>query len=101
MPGVLIAIGMFLSSLTESASVAAILALVVNLVILFMPSLANIVWEWKWKWLSDFLQKLALIDAFENFTKNIFSVPDVLCFVSISAAFLFLCVRILDMRRWS
>ena len=99
--GALIAIGMFLSSLTESAAVAAILALVTNLVILFMPTLADMVWEWKWKWLSAFLEKLAFINAYENFTKNIFSIPDVLCFVSISAAFLFLCVRALDIRRWA
>ena len=99
--GALIAIGMFLSSLTESAAVAAILALVANLVILFMPTLASMVWEWKWKWLSAFLEKLAFVNAYENFTKNIFSVPDVLYFVSISAAFLFLCIRVLDVRRWA
>ena len=95
----LIAIGMFISCLTESAAIAAILTLVINIVILFMPTLGSMIW--KRKWLSDLLEKLAFINAYDNFTKNIFSIPDILYFVSISAVFLFLCVRALDTRRWA
>ena len=52
-------------------------------------------------WLAGILEKAAFINAYENFSKNIFSVTDVLYFVSIIAAFLFLCVRALDKRRWA
>lgn len=97
--GALIAIGMFISCLTENAATAGILALFTNIAILLTPLFAN--QASKWEWLSILLQKLAFINAYDNFNKNIFSVPDVLYFVSISAAFLFLCSRVLDMRRWA
>ena len=97
--GALIAIGMFLSCLTESAVIAAILTLVTNIVVLFMSAFASMAQQISW--LSGILEKAAFINAYENFSKNIFSVTDVLYFVSIIAAFLFLCVRALDARRWS
>lgn len=94
----LIAIGMFLSSLTESAVIAAILTLVINILVLYMSNFANMI---QVKWIANIIEKAAFINAYENFGENIFSISDVLYFVSISAAFLFLCVRSLDKRRWA
>ena len=91
----LIAIGMFISSLTESAVISAILTLVINILVLYMSSFASMVS------VATIIEKAAFITAFENFGQNIFSVADVVYFVSISAAFLFLCVRSLDKRRWA
>ena len=93
----LIAIGMFISSLTESAVISAILTLVINILVLYMSSFASMV---SVSWIATILEKAAFITAFENFGQNIFSVADVVYFVSISAASLFLCVRSLDKRRW-
>jgi len=39
--------------------------------------------------------------VFENFGTNIFSVVDVVYFLSIIVAFIFLTVRSLEKRRWS
>lgn len=94
----LIAIGMFISSLTESAVISAILTLVINILVLYMSSFASMV---SVPWIATVLEKAAFITAFENFGQSIFSVSDVVYFVSISAAFLFLCVRSLDKRRWA
>mgnify|MGYP001638321913 FL=1 len=94
----LIAIGMFISSLTESAVISAILTLVINILVLYMSSFASMV---SVSWIATVLEKAAFITAFENFGQSIFSVSDVVYFVSISAAFLFLCVRSLDKRRWA
>ena len=94
----LIAIGMFISSLTESAVISAILTLVINILVLYMSSFASMV---SVSWIATIIEKAAFITAFENFGQNIFSVADVMYFVSISAAFLFLCVRSLDKRRWA
>ena len=94
----LIAIGMFISSLTESAVISAILTLVINIRVLYMSSFASMV---SVSWIATIIEKAAFITAFENFGQNIFSVADVVYFVSISAAFLFLCVRSLDKRRWA
>ena len=94
----LISIGMFISSLTESAVISAILTLVINILVLYMSSFASMV---SVSWIATIIEKAAFITAFENFGQNIFSVADVVYFVSISAAFLFLCVRSLDKRRWA
>lgn len=94
----LIAIGMFISSLTESAVISAILTLVINILVLYMSSFASMM---SVSWIATIIEKAAFITAFENFGQNIFSVADVVYFVSISVAFLFLCVRSLDKRRWA
>lgn len=96
--GALIAIGMFISCLTESSVISAILSLVINLLTLYMTSFAQII---SVEWLSTIFQKMAFIDMFSNFSNEYFSLPDVIYFLSITVAFLFLCVRALEKRRWS
>lgn len=94
----LIAIGMFISSLTESPVISCILTLVVNIVVLYMSNFAQMI---KVSWISAIAEKAAFISAVESFGKEIFSVADIIYFVSITAAFLFLSVRSLDKRRWA
>ncbi len=94
----LISIGMLISSLTESPVISAILTLVVNILVLYMSSFSSMV---KISWLSAIIEKAAFISAVESFGKNVFSIPDIVYFLSITAAFLFLCVRSLEKRRWA
>mgnify|MGYP001001096016 CR=1 FL=1 len=94
----LIAIGMFISSLTESSVISAILTLVINILVLYMSNFASMI---NVSWIAAAVEKAAFISAAENFGESVLSVPDILYFVSISAAFLFLCVRSLDKRRWA
>lgn len=94
----LIAIGMFISSLTESSVISAILTLVVNILVLYMSSFASMI---QVEWIAGIVEKAAFITAFENFGNEIFSVADVVYFLSIIAAFLFLSVRSLEKRRWA
>lgn len=96
--GALISIGMFISSLTESSVVSAILTLVINILVLYMSSFASMI---NVEWLANIVEKASFITAFENFGANIFSVTDIVYFLSIIAIFLFLCVRSLEKRRWS
>ncbi len=96
--GALIAIGMFISSLTESTVIAAILSIVVNFIVLYMSTFASLI---KVGWLSAIAEKAAFISAFDSFSEKMFSVSDVVYFISIIAAFLFLSVRSLDRRRWA
>lgn len=96
--GALIAIGMFISSLTESSVIAAILTIVINILALYMSNFASMV---KVEWIANILNKTAFITAFDNFGESIFSVANVIYFLSIIAAFLFLSVRSLEKRRWA
>lgn len=109
----LISIGMFISSLTESPAVAAILSLTINVSSLLLTGLASFFVSQNasgllGKILSALangitwvVEKLTFMGVYEGFSKNIFSIPDVFYFLSVTAAFLFLSVRSLEKRRWS
>ncbi len=94
----LIAIGMFISSLTESSVVSAILTLVVNILSLYMANFAQMI---SVTWIANIVEKLAFFNTFTSFSENLFSLPDIIYFLSIIAVFLFLCVRALEKRRWA
>ncbi len=94
----LIAIGMFISSTTESSVVSAVVTLIVNILVLYMSNFAGMI---NVEWIAKIFEKAAFISAFESFAESIFSIPNVIYFLSITAAFLFLCVRSLEKRRWS
>lgn len=94
----LIAIGMFISSLTESSVISAILTLVINLLTLYMTSLSQIITV---DWIAKIFENMAFINMYANFGQEYFSLPDVFYFLSITVAFLFLCVRALEKRRWA
>ena len=94
----LIALGMFISSLTESQVVAAILGIVSNLFILFITSIVS---NLKVPFLMTLAEKLAFISNVQSFSQQIISFADILYFISITVVFLFLCVRSLEKRRWS
>lgn len=97
-----ISIGMFISSLTESSAIAAILSIGVNLVAYLMPYFSDLVKSQKYfGWLSKVFEKMAYLNAYESFNNNIFRVADIVYFLSITAIFIFLCVRSLEKSRWS
>lgn len=112
--GALIAIGMFISSLTESAVISAILTLVINFLAIYMSTFASMItvpdgangffgktWAKIVEGIVLIINKSAFITVFQNFGNSIFSVADIIYFLSIIAAFVFLTVRSLEKRRWS
>jgi ABC-2 type transport system permease protein len=112
--GTLIAIGMFISCLTESPAISAILALVINILVLYMSNFASMItvpeggsnlFEKIWSKLVGFfvvlLEKLGFISVVQNFAESVFSISDIVYFVSLITIFLFLSVRSLEKRRWS
>ncbi len=112
--GTLIAIGMFISCLTESPAISAILTLVINVLITNMSNFADMItvpdatggffgklWVKIVEGFVLFLEKAGFIEASQQFSEGIFSIPDVIYFVSIIAIFVFLSVRSLEKRRWS
>lgn len=92
-----IAIGTFISSLTENqlvAAVATIGAIIFLLVIGFVNNFIDVyavrtVFSW-----------ISIFSRFQNFTYGIFDFAAVLYYVSIVAVFLFLTVRVYEKRRW-
>ena len=96
--GALIAIGMFISSLTESPVIAAILTFFTNILIIYTASLSSMTSK---AFLAKILNAMALIQAYENFTTAVFAPKDIIYFLSYSAVFIFLTVRSVESRRWA
>ena len=96
--GSMIAINVFISVLTESQVVAAVLGMGVGLLISMMSYFVNNI---SISWISTVLEKISFMNYYENFTYGILSITDVIFFLSVTALFVFFTVRALEKRRWS
>ena len=96
--GSLIAINVFISVLTESQVVAAVLGMCIGLMISMMSYFVSLV---SIDWIKTVLEKISFMSYYENFTFGILSVTDVVFFLSVITVFLFFTVRALEKRRWS
>ena len=109
----LISIGMFISSITESPIMSIIITLVVNIFIMLSGSFASAInapaannWftkiiAWIIERFADFVGGMNFTSVLESFGNQVFVVKDMVYFVSITAAFIFLTERSLEKRRWS
>lgn len=92
-----IAIGLFISSLTENQIVAAVLSIGVFILIMASGYLAsginNTVLRTVVKWFS-------VADRFSAFTRGRFDFTAVIYYISLTVVFIFLTVRIYEKRRW-
>ncbi len=95
---VFIAAGLFISTLTENQMIAAVGSMAVNVALLLLDSLASVI---PIQFISDILSSISVFSRFSEITTGIFSLSNVLFFVSVVVIFLFLTVRVLEKRRWS
>ena len=98
MGGALIAIDLFISALTESQIIVAVISIGVGLFIYMIDSLSSLL---SVEWLTTILHNISFDAHFTNFINGIINLTSVLFFVSVIAIFLFLCVRVFEKRRWS
>ncbi len=94
----LIALGLFISSLTESQVVAAVGSFAVSLSILTLESLSSI---FGWKFFEKIVTWISFNDRYNSFVSGTFNLPNFVFFLSFSVIFLFLTVRILEKKRYS
>ena len=92
-----IAIGMFVSSLTENQLAAAVVTVTIIFVMLAMDMLNSYISAYAIRFV---LSWFSIFTRFADFTDGIFSFSSVLYFLSITGVFLFLTARIYDKRRW-
>ena len=96
MGGAFLAMGIFLSSLTE------------NQVVAFFVGLGALLLLWVLVWAADavpqnvgrVIQNLSIIPHYENFAKGVIQVKDVSYFVIFAVFFLFLTFRALETKKW-
>ena len=93
-----IAISQFMSSLTESQIISAILSILTLSAFLLLNVLFTMT---KVDFLAKIASFLSIITRFTNFTKGIFSLADAVYFISLAALFLFFTTQAVEKRRWS
>ncbi|MDR3207359.1 MAG: ABC transporter permease [Oscillospiraceae bacterium] len=95
-----IAIGLFVSSLTESQMLA-LLGTIGLFVLLLLLLLVRSSIPASWAWLHAFIAWFSPYTRFSSFTQGIFPLNDLLFYVSLTALFLFLSARLLEKKRWA
>lgn len=96
--GAVIAIGVFISSLTESQVVAAIGTYGIVVVLLIVDTIASVITK---SWLKTVLYAVSFYTRYNEFTLGIFNLEHIIFFISVYAVFVFLTVRVLEKRRWN
>ena len=98
-----IAVGLFISSLTENQITAAIVSMVVLFVIYLSEMLVSNFENGTMlqKLLYKVITTIAFYSKYNEFTNGVFSLPSIIFFISVAFLFNFLTVRVLEKRRWS
>ena len=98
-----IAVGLFVSSLTENQMASAVVSLVVLFVIYLSEMLVSSFENGNTfkKVIFKCVTTLAFYSRYVEFTRGIFSLPSVLFFMSTAFLFNFFTVKVLEKRRWS
>ncbi len=97
--GLIIAIGVFISCLTESQIVAAVGTLAISLLLMCIDLLGAQFTSIPW--LATATGFLSITSRFGDFTAGLIYYDNVIFFLSLQALFLFLTVRVLDSKRWN
>lgn len=95
---VMISIGMFISSLTESPVISAAITFAVFLAVMLLGSYAS---SNDSAVLTAINSAVSFIDRFYSFTSGISDLADLVYMLSVSALFVFLTVRSVEKRRWA
>ena len=93
-----IAIGLLISTLTESQVIAAVSTFALFIFILLLDSLSTIV---EWDFVEKFVNWISVNRRYNEFANGVIDFSSVFFFVSAAATMLFLTVRVLDKRRWN
>ncbi len=97
--GLIISIGVFISSLTESQIIAAIGTLAVSLLLMSVDVLSMIFSSISW--ITKVTDFLSISSRYGDFTSGLIQYDNILFFLSLQALFIFLTVRVLDSKRWN
>lgn len=92
-----VSIGIFMSALTENQLAAAVLTIATHLFFLAISLLNSII---PFYWLRFILNGVSIFARFQNFTQGVFDVASLVYYLSVSAVFLFLTVRVFAKRRY-
>jgi ABC-2 type transport system permease protein len=96
MGGAFIAMGLFMSSLTENQVIAAALSFAALLILHMVGYTSGLVGEA----LGQILEYLSIMFHFQKFAKGVIDTSDIIYYLIFTALFLFLSMRSVESRRW-
>ncbi len=96
--GMMIAIGLMISALTESQVIAALGTLAVSVILISVDMLSTIFASISW--LAEAIEFVSVSTRYANFTVGLIEYDNVIFFLSLQALFIFITVRVLDSKRW-
>lgn len=98
MGAALIALGIFISSLTESQLISAVVSFTASMVIYMMDFFGSLINK---EWVTKFVESISFIGRYNTFAKGTIDYSNIVFFLAFTAVFVFLTVRVLDKRRYS
>lgn len=98
MGGVFISVGIFISGLTENQMIAAIGSIGTNIVLCLFDIISSYI---PVESISNVVNSLSVFYKYQEFTYGIFSLKNILFFLSLIVIFNFLTMRFIERRRWS
>ena len=96
--GILFAVGVFMSAITENQIVSAVATFGVILLMMVVNFVISLIGN---ALIRSILKWFSVVDRYALFTRGIFSLPAIIYFVSLVVIFLFLTARVYEMRRWN
>lgn len=93
-----IAVGMFISSMTESQFVAAMGSFSIATIFIILDVIPLVTDN---EFVVSLINSISFVGRYTPFTNGILDISSIIFFLSITAAFVFLTVRVLEKRRWS
>lgn len=93
---VFIAIGMFVSSLTENQFAAVLITILILLFLLLVGTFNSLITSSAIRTVLDWL---SIYSRFENFTYGMFDIGALIYYISVTGVFIFLTVRVFEARR--
>lgn len=97
--GMIITIGLFISSLTESQVIAALGTMGISLLLLCVDMFSYIFYSVSW--VTKITGFLSVSARYGDFTSGLIQYDNILFFLTMQALFIFLTVRVLDSKRWN
>lgn len=92
----LIAIGMFISSLTENQIIAAVGGFCVGFFLMLLDTIGNAINN---SFLASVFSEMSFHTRYQNFTLGIFSISDVIFFISVTVLFVYFSIMAIERRR--
>lgn len=93
-----ISIGLFISAMSESQVIAAIVTIFVLFIMLLLDSIVSIINS---PFIASIMDAVSLFSRFSSFELGVFSISSVVYYVSFSAVLLVMTVLRVEKRRWS